>query len=87
MGAQDVGNGDPSTYAQYIDTEGGLDKIEELQNHAQTEIYEKAMKIIQKYFGFEEEDSVIAPSTNEGGQFGFGAPTAPQGGFNFGPPQ
>jgi len=29
-------------YGQMIDTEGGLDKIEELQNHRQNDIYEKA---------------------------------------------
>jgi hypothetical protein len=37
-----------SEYGQAIDADGGLDKIEELQNHKQNEIYEKAMKIIQK---------------------------------------
>ena len=43
------------------------------------------MKIIQKYFGFEEEaDSGMAPATDGGGQFAFGAPEAPQGGLFFG---
>lgn len=76
-----------SEYGQQVDAEGGLDKIEQLQNHQQEEIYQKAMKIIQKYFGFEEEDAGIAPGTDASGGFAFGAPGAPQGGFNFGPPQ
>lgn len=37
-----------SEYGQIVDSEGGLDKIEQLQNHQQNEIHEKAMKIIQK---------------------------------------
>ena len=36
-----------SEYGQRVDAEGGLDKIESLQNHQQEEIYQKAMKIIQ----------------------------------------
>merc|ERR1719162_2335064 len=43
--------GEPqSEYGQFIDVAGGLDKIEQLQSHQQIEIYEKAMKIISKYF-------------------------------------
>jgi len=77
-----------SEYGQIIDSEGGLDKIEALQNHQQNEIYEKAMKIIQKYFGFEDEDGGVEPQMDASQQFAFGAPAAaPQGGFNFGPPQ
>ena len=73
-----------SEYAQQVDVNGGLDKIEALQNHTQNEIYEKAMKIIQKYFGFDEEDASIAPAEQANGQFGFGVPAAaPPGGFNF----
>jgi len=71
-----------SEYGQIIDQEGGLDKIEQLQNHQMNEIYEKAMKIIQKYFGFEDDDSALAPQTNNQQQFDF-AVNAPQGGFNF----
>merc|ERR1719473_954532 len=76
-----------SLYGQYIDAEGGLDKIAQLQNHQQNEIYEKAMKIIQKYFGFEDDDAVGAPQVDESQQFQFNAPQGPQGGFNFGMPQ
>jgi len=85
MGQQVEAQSGENTYATYIDGEGGLDKIEALQNHAQTEVYEKAMKIIQKYFGFEEEDNSVAPGIDNGGQFSFGVPQQQmQGGFNFG---
>merc|ERR1712054_561342 len=65
-----------SEYGQIIDSEGGLDKIEALQNHQQNEIYEKAMKIIQKYFGFEDEDGGVEPQMDASQQFAFGAPAA-----------
>jgi len=43
------------------------------------------MKIIQKYFGFADEEGDLAPATDEASQqFAFGAPQQ-QGGFNFGP--
>ena len=73
-----------ASVSEQVDTNGGLDKIEELQNHQNGEIYEKAMKIIQKYFGFDEDESDMAPAQQANGQFGFGAPAAaPPGGFNF----
>lgn len=75
-----------SSYGQMIEAHGGLDKIESLQTHAQKEIFDKAVKIIETYFGgFEEDVDAIAPAV-QNGQFGFGA-AAPQGGFNFGQPQ
>jgi importin subunit alpha-1 len=74
-----------SEYGQYIDSEGGLDKIEQLQNHQQNEIYEKAMKIIQKYFGFEDEDAGVEPQMDAAQQFAFGGAAAPAQGFNFAP--
>lgn len=84
--AQSQGQQVPGDYGQMVDAAGGLDKIEQLQNHQQNEIYEKAMKIIQKYFGFEDDDGAVAPAIDENQQqFAFGAPQMPQGGFNFGP--
>merc|ERR1719478_711304 len=71
-----------SEYGQFIDAEGGLDKIEQLQNHQQNEIYEKAMKLIQKYFGFADDDGDVQPEVNDQQQFAFGM-QQPQGGFNF----
>jgi hypothetical protein len=89
--------GQPNHYADVVDKSEGLDKIEQLQNHVNNEIYEKAVKILEAYFGLEdEEDASVAPA-QVGGQFAFapaapaagqpGFPAAPAGGFNFGPTQ
>lgn len=88
MGQAGLPEGSASEYGQQVDSEGGLDKIEALQNHGTQEIYEKAMKIISKYFGFEDGGTYMAPGEDQGGHFAFGAPSMPQGGgFNFGMPQ
>ena len=79
-------DGAPNQYAQFIDEAEGLEKIENLQNHNNNEIYEKAMKILEEYFGLEDEDDQnLAPGMDAGGnQFAFEQPMMPQGGFNFG---
>ena len=68
---------------------GGLTALEELQNHENTNIYNRAVKVLETYFGAEEEDdSEIVPEvvTGEGGnqQFYFGGGGA--GGNNGGAP-
>jgi len=63
---------------------GGVSAIEELQAHENKVVYNRALKILEKYLGGEEEDMtaianpnvVVNASGNQ--QFGFGAP--PQGG-------
>ena len=77
--------------AMMIEEAGGLDKIESLQTHENEEIYQKALAIIENYFGENEDDSELAPeSTNEGftfnGETKEAAPTNGNGGgqqFNF----
>ena len=69
-----------------MEAAGGMDKIEQLQAHEQQEIYEKAMKIIEQYFGYADEDQSLAPQV-QGQNFGFGVTPGtqvPQGGFTFG---
>lgn len=40
----------------------GLDKIEQLQNHANQEVYRKALSIIERYFGATDDtDDNLAP--------------------------
>ena len=43
---------------------GGLQKIEDLQNHENNAIYERSVKILETYFGAEDdvEDVYVAPS-------------------------
>ncbi|MBA0584626.1 hypothetical protein Gorai_015429, partial [Gossypium raimondii] len=82
-------NGGINLYAQMIDECDGLDKIENLQTHDNHEIYEKAVKILERYWAEEEEDEQnIQDGGNENQQgFNFGVnqqPSAPPGGFKFG---
>eukprot|EP00976_Prorocentrum_cordatum_P019959 404483-Prorocentrum_minimum.AAC.1 len=81
------GVGAQNLYTQYVDEADGLDKIELLQNHNKDEIHEKAVKILERYFGFEDEDDQnLAPSVDPNvNQYNFSgtAYQAPEGGFNF----
>ncbi|KAL7082168.1 hypothetical protein ACP275_14G082600 [Erythranthe tilingii] len=82
-------NGGINIYAQMIDDCEGLDKIETLQSHDNNEIYEKAVKILEKYWAEEDEDQNIADAgvdgnNNQGFNFGNNQPNVPNGGFNFG---
>ncbi|KAG6437441.1 hypothetical protein SASPL_102358 [Salvia splendens] len=82
-------NGGINIYAQMIDDCEGLDKIENLQSHDNNEIYEKAVKILEKYWVEEDDDQNLADGAdaNQGdGGFSFanGKPNVPPGGFNFG---
>lgn len=72
-------------YAQMIDEAEGLEKIEHLQNHDNTEIYEKSVKILETYWVEEEDDAMPSgDATQAGFDFGNNVATAPAGGFNFG---
>eukprot|EP01103_Thecamoeba_quadrilineata_P021480 TRINITY_DN9888_c0_g1_i1.p1 TRINITY_DN9888_c0_g1~~TRINITY_DN9888_c0_g1_i1.p1 ORF type:complete len:510 (-),score=126.65 TRINITY_DN9888_c0_g1_i1:230-1759(-) len=66
-------------YANEIENNDGLDKIEALQNHQLREIYEKASGIIEKYFSGAEED-FSQNQANSNVAFGVNPPTS---GFNF----
>ncbi|KAL3638194.1 Importin subunit alpha-4 [Castilleja foliolosa] len=80
-------NGGINIYAQMIDDCEGLDKIENLQSHDNNEIYEKAVKILEKYWVEEDEDQNITDGVDENHQgfsFGNNQPSVPSGGFNFG---
>lgn len=71
-------------FAKFVDEAEGLEKIEALQQHENNEIYERAVKILETYFGLEDDEDVteIAPeSTASNYQFGV---AMPEGGFTFG---
>ncbi|OIV91678.1 hypothetical protein TanjilG_26531 [Lupinus angustifolius] len=80
-----LGNtGDVNLYAQMIDDAEGLEKIENLQNHDNNEIYEKVVKILETYW-LEDEDETLPPRYNAPGGFNFGSNelSVPYGGFYF----
>lgn len=69
---------------QMIEECGGVDKLEELQNHENMDIYKKALEIVERFFSADEdplaEDEVT--STNEAFQFNDNN-SMPDGGFSF----
>lgn len=82
---KDLGNTEGvNVYAQLIDEAEGLEKIENLQSHDNTEIYEKAVKILETYW-LEEDDEQLpsADAQHSGFNFGGGELPLPSGGFNF----
>ena len=66
-----------------FDEAEGVDKLESLQSHHNEEIYEKAVSLLERYFGEEDgDDENLLPNT-QGGGFTFAAPLAPQGQVGF----
>ena len=78
--------GAPNPYAGLIDEADGLDKIEELQNHNNEEIYEKAVNILETFFDVEEgEVENLAPGMDANqGTYTFGGGHGVQGADGFG---
>ena len=69
---------DNEKIVQLIDEAEGIEKLETLQQHENTEIYEKVVKIIEKYFNGEDapESENIKPSfDSQSYSFGFPAVT------------
>lgn len=60
-------------YSRLVDEAGGLDTLEDLQEHVNTQVYSKSVHIIETYFGVEDvnESENIAPASN-GNTFVFG---------------
>lgn len=67
VGSKDAkATGTSNAYQVYIEECDGLDKIEALQSHQNNEIYEKAVRILETYFGAEEESfSNLAPQQDQ----------------------
>ncbi|KAL5700334.1 Importin subunit alpha-4 [Ranunculus cassubicifolius] len=86
---KEMGNtGGVNVFAQMVDECEGLDKIENLQSHDNHEIYEKAVKLLEKYWLEDEDDeqNVQPQDATQQGAFTFGSsqPDLPPGGFKFG---
>jgi HEAT repeat protein len=63
---------------------GGVDALENLQEHANTDVYEKAVELIEMYFGGEEEELLenVAPQVAANSNtfsFGMNSATTPTG--------
>lgn len=78
---------DSVEWSMYVEECGGLDSLEELQNHSNEEVYKKAMGILKEYFDSEEEEEDATLGMDAAAnQFTFAAsnPQAlPSGGFHF----
>ena len=72
-------------FSRLVEEADGMDKLETLQSHANDEIYQRAVKILESYFGLEDEEvQGIQPQVAEDGsafQFGGQGAGAPEGGF------
>jgi len=78
------GNG-TNPYCSIVEECEGIDLLEDLQNHENTEIYKRALSILEHYFGAEEEDENLVPNVTHN-QYTFSAPapfSMPSGGFVF----
>uniref|UniRef100_A0A8C7VP89 Importin subunit alpha n=1 Tax=Oncorhynchus mykiss TaxID=8022 RepID=A0A8C7VP89_ONCMY len=62
-----------STIAEIIEECGGLEKIENLQQHENEDIYKLAFEIIDQYFSGDDidEDPSLIPEATQGGTFNF----------------
>uniref|UniRef100_A0A674DVL0 Importin subunit alpha n=1 Tax=Salmo trutta TaxID=8032 RepID=A0A674DVL0_SALTR len=62
-----------STIAEIIEECGGLEKIENLQQHENEDIYKLAFEIIDQYFSGDDidEDPSLIPKATQGGTFNF----------------
>ncbi len=69
----DVGERYNADYAKLFDECNGIDHLETLQEHPSNSVYQKTVKIIETYFGEDEQDDEnLAPATTASGTFGFG---------------
>ncbi|XP_076910953.1 importin subunit alpha-like isoform X2 [Bidens hawaiensis] len=72
-----------NVYAELVDDAEGLDKIEKLQSHDNNEIYEKAVKILEAYWLYEEDDEHASDGGELDYNFGGDYVHVPSGGFSF----
>ncbi|EFC47863.1 predicted protein [Naegleria gruberi] len=68
-------------YTDFIEEAGGVDKLESLTDHASEEIYKKAYKIVEEYFGLDDDDE--EPQTTQNNQFVFTGMQQNNTNFNF----
>lgn len=72
--------------AEEIERVGGLDKIESLQTHENSDVYELAYELIESYFAEDkDEPEELQPKVTDAGTFEFGstAPAVQKNAFQF----
>jgi len=61
-------------YVSVIEEAEGIDRLEELQTHENVAIYDRAVKMLEAYFGAEEENENLTPNVSQNNQaFNFGS--------------
>lgn len=73
-------------FAEAVEKDDGLKRIEDLQEDSNEEVYQKAVRMLETYFPLEDsavDESAAQTNMLQPGGFNFGA-AVPQGGFNFG---
>lgn len=86
VGEEDAKTTGINQMATFVSEAEGLNKIEELQQHSNNDIYEKCVKILETYFGVEDEEEMTDLRPQSDGdqfQFGMGGGADNQGGFDF----
>uniref|UniRef100_A0A7N8XDU8 Importin subunit alpha n=1 Tax=Mastacembelus armatus TaxID=205130 RepID=A0A7N8XDU8_9TELE len=73
------------TIANLIEECGGLEKVEQLQNHENEDIYKLAYEIIDQFFSSDDidEDTSLVPEAIQGGTYSFNSANVPAEGFQF----
>ncbi|KAF5270424.1 hypothetical protein FQR65_LT05612 [Abscondita terminalis] len=78
--------GEVEKVAIMIEECGGLDLMESLQAHENEQVYEKALSIIENYFGMAQVENMPEVDQDADGLLYFNtdnSPSVPNGGFNF----
>lgn len=60
-------SGDEALYEDALlmfESEGGVDKVELLQNHEREEVYKKALSLIHKHFNADDDDDDAHKASN-----------------------
>jgi len=83
VGEKEAKDNTSNEYVLLIEEHHGVDYIEQLQNHPNNEIYEKAVVILETYFAAEEEDTNTVPTVNPTSHFSFENPSGGPSTFHF----
>lgn len=81
-GDYDRGQAGFNPYVHLVEEARGIDRLNELQTHASPEIFQKAYRLLESYFGEEQMDDDMGGQVDATGNFAFDS-SMPQDGFRF----